>query len=311
MTTPADQHRPATATGEAFAIDTRLARRRFDAISGERPLALLEREVARRMAERLDYIRITPAVIADVGCGDGADLAVLGERYPQALRVGVDFATSRLSLARPRGGLLKRLLGRARDPAQPLAIAAHAHTLPLARASVDMAWSNLTLNWLSDPQPALAELHRILAVDGMLMFSTLGPDTLKELRHAFDDAAGRRVHRFIDMHDIGDVLVRTGFGDPVMDMEVITLTYPDIDTLLDDLRRSAWNNASIARPRGLTGRQTWQRMRERLQAQFRNGRLPTTFEVVQGHAWKTAPKTTGDGRAVIQFKPRAGGGGAR
>lgn len=311
MTTPADRHHPETAAQDAFAIDMRLVRRRFETRSGDRPLALLEREIARRMAERLDYIRISPTAIADLGCGSGADLALLGERYPRARRIGLDFAPARLAFARPQRGLLQRLLGRSDDPARPLAVAAHAHALPLARATVDMVWSNLTLNWLSDPQPALAELHRILAVDGMLMFSTLGPDTLRELRHAFDDANGRRVHRFIDMHDIGDVLVRTGFSDPVMDMEVVTLTYPDIDTLLDDLRRSAWNNASTARPRGLTGTQAWQRMRERLGAQFRDGRLPITFEVVQGHAWKAAPKTSEDGRAVIQFQRRPGGGGTR
>jgi malonyl-CoA O-methyltransferase len=112
------------------------------------------------------------------------------------------------------------------------------------------------------------------------------------------------VHRFIDMHDLGDALVQAGFSDPVMDMEVLTLTYADLDELLRDLRRSGCANASTARPRGLAGRAGWAAARHALEALRRDGRLPATFEVVQGHAWKAAPKTTDDGRAVIRFEPR-------
>jgi malonyl-CoA O-methyltransferase len=138
------------------------------------------------------------------------------------------------------------------------------------------------------------------------MFSTLGPDTLKELRAALPAGAGERVHRFIDMHDLGDALVAAGFSDPVMDMEMVTLTYATVDELLRDLRLSGSANASTARPRGLSGRAGWDRARAAYEALRRDGRLPASFEVVQGHAWKAAPTTTDDGRAVMRFQPKAG-----
>ena len=160
------------------------------------------------------------------------------------------------------------------------------------------------LNWLHDPVPALKEMHRVLEVGGLLMFSTLGPDTLKELRACMPAGSGERVHRFIDMHDLGDALVTTGFGDPVMDMHTITLTYEDFDGLLRDLRNAGATNASVARPRGLSGKGSWQRAREAYERMRREGRLPATVEVIFGHAWKTAPKTTEDGRSIVQFHPK-------
>ena len=162
----------------------------------------------------------------------------------------------------------------------------------------------LMLPALDDPLPAFREVHRTLQVDGLFMFSTLGPDTLRELRAVLPAAAGERVHRFIDMHDLGDALVQAGFTDPVMDMEIVTLTYPDLDTLLQDLRRSGGANAATSRPRGLSGRQEWAEARAAYERLRRDGRLPATFEVIQGHAWKAAPKTTDDGRSIVRFQPR-------
>jgi malonyl-CoA O-methyltransferase len=118
------------------------------------------------------------------------------------------------------------------------------------------------------------------------------------------DRQGERVHRFIDMHDVGDALVAAGFSDPVMDMEVLTLTYTDVDELLRDLRLSGSTNAGYARPRGLAGKAGWARARAALEALLRDGRLPATFEVVQGHAWKPAPKNIADGRTIVHFQPR-------
>ena len=292
------------AIGADFALDRNLLVRRFGrAATTYDGVALLAREVARRMDERLDYVRISPGRILDLGCGTGADFDPLGRRFPQSHRIGIDFAFPMLERARKDRGLLQRLLTLGRSPTIALSCA-DACALPLARASVSLVWSNLVLNWLTDPLPALREIHRVLEVDGLLMFSTLGPDTLRELRATLPDAAGERVHRFIDMHDLGDALVQAGFSDPVMDMEVLTLTYADLDELLRDLRRSGCANASTARPRGLTGRAGWAAARRALEALRRDGRLPATFEVVQGHAWKAAPKTTDDGRAVIRFEPR-------
>lgn len=261
------------------------------------------------MDERLDYVRVAPDRILDLGCGTGADLPRLAERFPAATLVAADFAPAMVTRARPRlrapsgGGLLRRLLGGNPPPARPQLVA-DATALPLARASLGMVWSNLMLPALDDPLPVFREIHRCLQVDGLLMFSTLGPDTLKELRAALPDRRGARVHRFIDMHDLGDALVRAGFSDPVMDMEMLTLTYADLDDLLDDLRASGGTNAAAGRPRGLTGRGEWAQARAAYERLRHDGRLPASFEIIQGHAWKAAPKTTEDGRSIVRFQPR-------
>lgn len=289
-----------------FHLDRRLLRRRCAAAAATCDGAdVLAREIARRMDERLDYIRHTPTRIVDLGCGTGADLPRLAERYPDAELIGIDFAEPMVEHARGRGGkpvgLLRKLIGGGRR--LPV-IAADATALPLARGSVSMLWSNLMLPGLDDPLPALTEAHRVLEVGGMLMFSTLGPDTLKELRAALSGRSGERVHRFIDMHDIGDALVKAGFSDPVMDMEMLTLSYTGLDELFADLRASGGNNASTARPRGLSGRHEWAAARASYERLRSDGRLPASFEVIQGHAWKAAPKTTEDGRSIVRFQPR-------
>jgi malonyl-CoA O-methyltransferase len=289
-----------------FQLDRRLVRRRAaKAAASYAGADCLAREIARRMAERLDYIRLTPRRILDLGCGPGADQPILKTRYPEATYLGVDFAAPMLKPGRAAGNFLQRLFGNPqRSAAHP--IAADAEALPLARASVSLVWSNLMLNWLHDPLPALREMHRVLEVNGLVMFSTLGPDTLKELRAALPAAGGERVHRFIDMHDLGDALVQAGFSDPVMDMEMVTLTYADLDRLFQDLRDTGATNAATARPRGLAGRSGWTAARAAYQALAREGRLPASFEVIQGHAWKMPAKVTDDGRAVVRFEPRRG-----
>ncbi len=286
-----------------FVLDRTLLRRRFAHAAGTcDEAAVLAREIARRMDERLDYIRVEPRRIVDLGCGTGADLGLLEKRYPEALRIGIDWALPMLERAHARPGLLARLFKR--GARRPALACADASALPLAGASVSMVWSNLMLNWLSDPFPVFSEMHRVLEVGGVAMFSTLGPDTLKELRAALPDMRGDRVHRFMDMHDLGDALVQAGFSDPVMDMEVVTMTYTDIDDLLRDLRLSGTNNASAARPRGLSGKNEWRTARQVLETMRENGRIPITFEVVQGHAWKARPKSIADGRAVVRFEKR-------
>ena len=303
------EHTGDEAHGTRFALDRHLLRRRFERAAATcDSVDLLAREIARRMDERLDYIRVTPRRVLDLGCGTGADLPRLAERFPDATILAADFspamvsgAGTRIRPARP-GGLLRRLLSAA--PAALPHLVAQSDALPLARASLGLVWSNLMLPALDDPLPTFREIHRTLEVDGLVMFSTLGPDTLRELRAVLPDRRGERVHRFIDMHDLGDALVQAGFTDPVMDMEIVTLTYPDLDTLLQDLRRSGGANAATSRPRGLSGRQEWAEARAAYERLRRDGRLPATFEVIQGHAWKAAPKTTDDGRSIVRFQPR-------
>ncbi|HQX08686.1 MAG TPA: methyltransferase domain-containing protein, partial [Zoogloea sp.] len=265
----------------------------------------LAREISRRMGERLDYIRIEPKRILDLGCGPGADLAAFAERYPGIPRIAVDSAPAMLTQARGEKGLFKRLM-RFGKPADPEFICADATALPLARASVSLAWSNLMLQWLHDPLPALKEIHRVLEVGGMLMFSTLGPDTLKELRAALPASNAEHLHRFIDMHDLGDALVGAGFSDPVMDMEMLTVTYTRLEDLFHDLRTSGSSNAALSRPRGLVGKDHWAALRANYEQLRRDGRLPATVEVVYGHAWKAAPKVMDDGRAIVRFERKPG-----
>ncbi len=172
--------------------------------------------------------------------------------------------------------------------------------LPFAGGSFSLLWSNLMLHWVNDPEPVLKELHRTLEVGGLLMFSTFGPDTLKELRAAFGDGYAH-TQRFIDMHDWGDLLVHCGFADPVMDMEILTLTYPDFDALAAELKAAGDTVAMTARRHGLMTPRLWRQAAAAFAAKARDGRVPVTLEVVYGHAWKTAPKKTADGRSIVRF----------
>ncbi len=283
-------------------LDRPALRRRFAAAAGGfDQSSVLHREVASRMGERLDYIRLAPRAILDLGCGTGADLSMLGERYPEATRIACDFALPMLKKAGERSAWFKRFLpvfsGR-----RPHLLCADGEALPLASGSTSLIWSNLMLQWLPDPLPAFREMQRVLEVGGLFMFSTLGPDTLKELRRAFGESSPR-VHGFTDMHDIGDMLLAAGFAEPVMDMEMLTLTYGSADDLFRDLRATGSMNAAQARSRGLTGRAGWQRSLAALEALRVDGRLPASFEVVYGHAWKAQPKTIEDGRAIVNFAP--------
>ena len=289
-------------------VDERQVRRAADrAATRYAAHAEVEREIGRRMLERLDYVRIEPTWIVDLGAGPDMATAALAERYRDAGIVNVDFSEAMLRVADAERGRLrfmlpqfKALFGGGRNPRRVCANAAH---LPIAAGRAQLAWSNLLLPWCNDPPAVIAEMHRVLEVGGLAMFTTFGPDTLKELRAAFDDG---RTHtqRFIDMHDIGDMLVHAGFADPVVDMEMLTLEYESLDRLLGDLRRSGAGNAMQDRARGLTGKSAWQAMRTRVETGRRNGKLPVTLEVVYGHAWKAAPRRVADGRAVIGFRKR-------
>jgi len=292
-------------------VDLRQVRRAFArAAVGYDQAAFISREVETRMGERLDYVRLEPHRIVDVGCGTGTGLGLLQARYPEALALGLDAAPAMLAEARrkyPGNGLSARLpawLGG--GPKGPAVAGGAAERLPLAPGTVSLLWSNLMLHWVDDPEPVLKEFHRVLEVGGLLMFSTFGPDTLKELRAAFDDG---HIHtqRFIDMHDWGDLLVHSGFADPVMDMEYLTLTYPSLDALAAELKAAGDTVAMQARRRGLMTPRQWRRVAEAFARKGQDGRTPVTVEVVYGHAWKVAPKKAPDGRSIVRFDlPRPG-----
>ncbi len=251
------------------------------------------------MQERLDYVKVTPQRILDLGCSRGGSFPGLAARYPAAQLIGLDISPAMLQTGQVARPGWQRWLGMGRQGgAQRLA--GDAVKLPVKSQSTAIVWSNLLLHWLDDPLPALAEAHRVLEVGGLLMFSTLGPDSLKELRSAFADGYAH-TQRFIDMHDLGDMLVGCGFADPVMDMEVLTLTYDDFDDMLGELRAAGSGCAMKARRHGLTGRQAWAQARSAYEGLRCGGKLPATFEIIYGHAWKVPQKQTADGRAVIRF----------
>ena len=148
----------------------------------------------------------------------------------------------------------------------------------------------------------------MLRAGGLVTFSTFGPDTLRELRAAFAGVDRHsHVSRFVDMHDIGDMLVAAGFADPVMDMEHVTLTFESPAALLSELKAIGATNRTRGRPRGLTGRARFARVTAALEKLRDNGRIPATFEVVYGHAWKGEPRTTPEGHAIVRIaRPRSG-----
>jgi len=247
--------------------DRRAARRRFErAAATYAGASRLEAEVAGRMLERLDYVKLAPRRILDAGSGPPQRL--LGKRYPKAQVVALDFS---LGMLRSR----KKKLFEGNVPRPVCGDLAH---LPFAESSVELVWSNMVLHWLAEPLAALREFERVLAPEGLLMFSALGPDALKELRAA---AGASRVHAFHDMHDLGDMLVAAGFAAPVMDMEMLEISYAAADGLLKDLRESGQTNARADRARGLAGKGWLARLRSALPDR-------ASFEVVYGHAWKRA-----------------------
>lgn len=261
---------------------------------------VLQCEVGLRLLKHLEPIRLAPKRIVDIGCGTGIFFEKLGEAFPGAELVGVDFARPMLAQARRRTPAWKRWFG----ARAPHLVCGDAERLPLAAGSVQFAFSNLALQWCR-PEMVFAEAARVLEVGGLFMFSTFGPDTLRELRTAFADVDGHEhVNTFIDMHDLGDQLVLAGFADPVMEMEMITLEYACVEAIARDLKAIGARNAQPDRPRGLSGRSRWKRVIDNYERHRKDGILPASYEVIYGHAWKVAPRHTADGRQVIDFQGR-------
>ena len=296
------------------ALDARAVRRAFGrAAASYDAAAELQHEVGRRLAERLDVVKLVPAAILDAGCGTGDALVELAARYPGARLVALDAAAPMVAAARARTERARSLLSRLLAPivragaASPGYVCADATSIPLRAASVDLVWSNLMLQWVDEPLRAFAEFRRVLTVGGLVTFTTFGPDTLKELARAFAAVDGyTHVSRFVDMHDLGDMLVHAGFADPVIDMELITVTYASPAALLAELKAIGATNQTRGRPRGLTGRRRRQALEDGLAALARDGRIPASFEVVYGHAWKGEPRRTAEGLPIVKVV-RGGG----
>lgn len=257
----------------AFELDRAAIRRSFDrAAACYDECAVLQSEVRRELLARLDYVTLEPGVIVDVGCGTGHAVQALAARYPSAQVIALDLAEGMLHEAGRHGCALR--------------VCGDASRLPLRDASVDLVFSSLTLQWCADLDAVFAGFRRVLRPRGLLNFATFGPDTLSELRAAWAEAdSGAHVSRFVDMHDLGDGLVRAGLAEPVLDVERFTLTYGDVFGLMRDLKGIGAHNAAAGRARGLTGRGRLRAMQDAYERYRRDGVLPATYEVVFGQAW--------------------------
>ena len=267
-------------------IDKRQVRNAFErAAASYDQTAVLQREVCDRMLSRLDYIKHTPDIILDAGSGTGYGTRKLVMRYANARVLAIDIAPAMHAQARSAKQLL---VARGNQASY---VIGDIEQMPLKDSCAGLIWSSLALQWCNDLKQTFAEVHRVLQTDGLFMFSTFGPDTLKELRQAFrgiDDYS--HVNRFTDMHDIGGMLVHNDFAMPVMDTEYITVTYDAVISVMRDLKAIGAHNVTQGRRRGLTGKTVWQQAINHYETLRVEGKLPATFEVVYGHAWKLQPQ---------------------
>ncbi len=259
-------------------IDKRQVRLAFErSAASYDTVAVFQREVAKRMLERLELIRIKPETVLDVGCGTGQVARALLRRYRRSRVVALDVALA----------MVRKAAAGSRWSRKPLPVCGDAESLPLADESINLVFSNLALHWCNDLERVLHELRRVLAPNGLLLMTTLGLDTLKELRASWAQADHHvHVNRFFDMHEIGDAVLRAGFADPVIDMEMMCLTYADVAQLMRELKLLGAHNSTHGRPRGLTGKGRLHRLRQAYE-RFRtvDGVLPASFEVIHGLAW--------------------------
>ncbi len=258
-------------------LEKRAIRRSFErASAGYDASAALQTTVREQLLSRLDWLAYTPNTVVDLGCGTGHATRALRDRWRDARVIGIDVVPGMLRESKRRQGWFRRF-----DR-----VCADAVALPLADASVDLLFSNLMLQWCDDLDAAFREFRRVLRPRGLLSFTTFGPATLHELRAAWavaDDYS--HVSPFADMHDIGDGLVRAGLAEPVLDVERITLQYPDMNSLMRDLKAIGANNATTGRPRGLTGRRRLAAATAAYEDRRLNGTLPVSYEVIFGQAW--------------------------
>jgi len=243
-------------------------------------VAVLQKEVANRLIERLDFIKVDASNLLDIGSGTGYCSELLCKKFSNLPIYALDIAHGMVKFARDKKSFFKKLRS------QTKYVCGDVENLPIRSDSIDLAVSSLTLQWCFNLDLAFEEVRRVIKSDGLFIFATLGPDTLKELRHCWaqvDDSP--HVSAFIDMHDIGDALHRAGFSAPVMDVETITLTYSSVKDIMLDLKRLGSRNALSGRARGLTGKKKMQDVMTSYESYKKDGFFPATYEIVYGHAW--------------------------
>jgi malonyl-CoA O-methyltransferase len=274
---------------DAYTLNSRWARRSFDrAARTYDTAAVLHAQVREALLTRLDFTRLTPRTVLDGGAGTGHASRALKRRYPKSLVIALDSSKDMLRMAARQQSWFRPFVR----------VCADAELLPFQDGSVDLIVSNLMLHWCN-PDAVFAEFRRVLAPHGLLSFSAFGPDTLRELRDSWGEVDScTHVHRFIDMHDLGDALVRGGFAAPVLDVERYTLSYLDVRKIAADLKATGAHNATMGRAPGLTGPRKFAGMQAAYERFRQNGRLPATYEVVFAHAWVPAASERTDGTSV-------------
>ena len=268
-------------------LDPRDVARSFGAASrGYDAAAWLQAEARRELLSRLDLLAAPPAAVLDLGAGTGVAALEIKRHYPRAWVGAVDIAAPMLAQARRRSRFWRPLRR----------VQADARALPFSDASFDLVFTNLMLQWLTPPDAALAEMRRVLRPGGLLLASSFGPETLRELRAAWQAAdGGVHVNEFVDVHDLGGALARAGFTEPVLDVDRIVRHYPDALALMRELKVLGAHNLDARRARGLTGRRTFGRMTAAYEAERQTPGLPATWQLVFAVAW--APPTGAGGQA--------------
>ncbi len=258
-------------------LDIAQLRRSFNrASAGYDRAAILQREVREELLARLELTLIEPRRVLDAGAGTGHGSVALARRFRRARITALDLAEGMLRQTRRNRPWRSKVSAVCGDIAR----------LPLATGSFDLVFSSLALQWCDEPAAALGEFRRVLAPRSLLSFASFGPDTLRELRAAWATVDGfPHVHRFMDMHDVGDALVGAGFADPVLDVDYVILTYENVFALMRDLKAIGAHNVAHGRARGLTGKRKLDAMAAAYEPHRREGRLPATYEIVYGNAW--------------------------
>jgi malonyl-CoA O-methyltransferase len=280
--------KPADSSTQVF--EQARVRQSFDrAAESYDQFAVLQKEVCNRLLEKLEVVKISPQMILDAGTGTGSAIPSLFSRYKKAQLVALDLSENMLEKTAGHGSFLRA----------PHRVCGDVECLPFADNSFDLVFSSLSLQWCNDLNAALLEAKRVLKPGGLFVFSTFGPDTLKELRQSWASVSGSaHVNQFIDMHDIGDALLHDGYAEPVMEAEILTVTYDAVEELMHDLKAIGANVTASGSTvkKGLSGKSVLLAVRERYETFRQQGVLPASYEIIYGHAWKPESPASGENK---------------
>ena len=253
--------------------------------------AKVQQEIGERLFERLQYLKIVPKRILDLGCGPGTFSKELTLMFPNAQIFGLDLAHNMLLQAKKKQGWWRKWS----------LVAADMKNMPFPGGMFDLVFANQVIHWGEPLAHVFRELNRVMNVNGCLMFTTLGPDTFKELKAAWSGANQyAHVNEFADMHDIGDCLMAERFLEPVMDMELLSVHYETLPKLLRALKSQGVRNINPDRNQGLTGKTSWLQFEKNyVGMQTDKGKYPLTYEVVYGHAWKGEQRQISSGTEIM------------